>query len=266
MNKACIFCNSTGKKSKEHLWPVWMHEFLPTLGDGNHISESNTFQWKDQIGSKKTEKPGYLTTKKLRAVCQKCNNGWMSQLENKIKPILIKVLNRETFDICTEKQKILTRWIAMKSIFGEHFESETHMTPAEDRKLFRSQMTIPEYFSIYIGNHGTEANTGWLRHSMTVSKTVDGPSPPLNGLKRNTQSIGIICGPLFIYVLAIREDEVDPTKFLKFNKLLRIFPIQTETIKWPPIDKLTQEEMSNFAYVLSDIKNHKNVRYGGELP
>lgn len=266
MNKGCVFCRSTGKKSKEHLWPVWMHELLPLAGDGNNVSEMNTFKWKEQIGAQKQKRQGHLTTKKLRVVCQSCNSGWMSELESEAKPILTKILTNEKFELCVQKQEILARWITLKSIIGEHSEQDTHVTPHEERDLFRAAKKIPEYFAIYIGSHNAESDTAWLRISQAIALAPEGPSPPLGNLKRNMQSIAFICGPLFVYVLAIRENGIEPTEFLRLPKLMRIFPNQSDVIKWPPTDILTSRDMGVAAWALDGMTNLDNIRYAGDLP
>jgi hypothetical protein len=266
MSKACIFCGRKGKKSKEHIWPVWMHKHLPLIGDGENISEVNTFRWKEQIGSKKQTRQGHLTTKKLRVVCQICNNSWMSELEGEVKPILIKVLGRETIELYAKEQEILARWIAMKAIIGEHSEKETHITPSEDRRLLRLEKRIPEYFAIYIGVHNTNSDSAWLRISQTIALSPEGPSPPLGRLKRNMQSIAFICGSLFVFVFAVREDSIEPTKFLQLKKLIRIFPNQSEVVKWPPTDTLNRIDMGRIAWALDEMKKLNNVKYAGDLP
>lgn len=266
MSKACIFCGSRGKKSKEHIWPVWMHEHLPLLGDGEYVSELNTFKWKEQIGSRKSTRQGHLTTKKIRVVCQSCNSGWMSELENEAKPILLKLLGGESIELCAEKQKTLARWITMKAIIGEHADSDTHMTPREDRSLLRLENRIPNYFVIYIGVHNASSDSAWLRISQTIALSPEGPSPPLGQLKRNIQSIAFICGKLFVFVFAVREDGIEPTEFLKLRKVQRIYPRQSDIVKWPPTDTLTTWDMGRIAWAIDDMENLPNVKYGGDLP
>lgn len=265
MGKACIFCNQTGNKSKEHIWPEWMHELLPKQGDGNNISEVNTFRWKEQAGAKRTERQGHLSAKKLRVVCQRCNNGWMSQLESEAKPILTQILKDEQFDICSQKQNILALWITLKSIIGEHAEQDTHVTPINDRDLFRTQQVIPEYFAIYIGKHNENSDTAWLRTSQTIAKSPLGPNPSLGDLKRNMQSVAFICGPLFIYVLAIREVGIEAAAFLNLPKLMRIFPLESAQISWPPDKILGRKDMGLAAWALDEMNNLANIKYAGDL-
>lgn len=265
MKKPCIFCNGIKKKSKEHIWPEWMHELLPKLGDGNNVSKVDTFRWKKQIDAKSSKRQGHLSTKKLRVVCCDCNNGWMSVLENEAKPILTKILKNENFTICNKKQNTLVAWITLKSIVGEHDEDNTQVTPPADRNLFLTTRKTPEYYAIYIGRHSERSDTAWLRTSLTLARSQFGPNPPLGDLKRNTQSIAFICGSLFVYVLAIRENEITASEFLNLPKLTRIFPYHSSNINWPPKQTLDASDMGLAAFALDEMTKMKNVRYGGDL-
>ncbi len=266
MRKACICCDGHGRKSKEHVWPVWMHEHLPLLGDGENVSEVNTFRWKEQTGSKKSTRQGHLTTKKLRVVCPSCNSGWMSELESASKPILLKLLAGQAVDLFAEQQDTLARWITMKAIIGEYAENNTHMTPREDRFLLRLEDRIPNYFAIYIGLHNASSDSAWLRASQTIALSPKGPSPPLGELNRNMQSIAFICGKLFVFVFAVREEGIEPTEFLRLKKVHRIYPRQSDIVKWPPAVVLSKLDMGQIAWAVDDMKNSPNVKYGGDLP
>ena len=65
MRKPCIFCSGLDRKSKEHLWPQWMHDYLKLDKSSQNTREENTFLWKDQIENKKLERQGHLATTKL---------------------------------------------------------------------------------------------------------------------------------------------------------------------------------------------------------
>ena len=190
----------------------------------------------------------------------------MSDLESLAKPILVKFLKDEVFTLNQSDQQILSRWIVMKSITGEHAEKNLHVTPTADRLSLRSHQRIPDYFAIYLGRQLTESNSAWLRISQTLGLSMDGPSPPLDGLKRNFQSIAFLCGPLFLYVLAARVDNFDVVNAFRFEHLVRLWPVCNSTINWPPKHVLTPREMGRIAYALDDMKSLPNVKYGGDLP
>jgi len=266
MSKSCIFCDKKGKKSKEHLWPVWMHEFLPNVGDGNNVRESTSFQSKQQTGQNIIKRQGHLFTTKFRIVCKICNNGWMSELENNVKSTLLKLIKGEPKTLNENDQEILSRWISMKVMLGEYAEKGIHVTPKNDRHLLKDKKKIPEYFAIFIGTHDSNSDTSWLRISDTLALSPAGPDPKLGNLKRNTQSVTFLCGRVFIYVFACRENGIEPTEFVQINSLQRIYPNKNSNIYWPTDKILTEREMSEIAWALNDLHKMPNVRYKRDLP
>lgn len=266
MSKSCIFCGKKGNKSKEHLWPVWMHEFLPTVGDGNNVRELSSFKLQQQIDQKKLKRQGHLFTTKFRVVCKTCNNGWMSELEEDVKPTFLKLIKGEKSNLSEKDQEILSRWISMKVMLGEHAEKGIHVTPNKDRYLLKDKQKIPEYFAIYIGTHDSNSDASWVRISDTLAASPEGPNPKLGNLKRNTQSVTFLCGKVFIFVFASRENGIDSTEFFQLNNLQRIYPNQCSNIEWPTGKALTTSEMSQIAWALNDLHKMPNVHYGGDLP
>jgi hypothetical protein len=266
MNKKCIFCGGSGKKSKEHIWSEWMHDYLPKMGDGYNLSEVHTSKWDEHLDSTKSKRQGHLYTKKLRVVCESCNSGWMSVLESKVKPILIPIFQNKTFEISNEEKISLAKWIAMKAIVGENSVKNTHVTPFADRTKLKDLGEIPSYFCIYIGVHSEKFDSAWLRTSITLSLSKSGPVPPLGNRNRNSQSIGMIFGPLFAFVLAIRHDNIDPATFIRFTKIRRIYPDGDLSISWPPEKVLSNNDMGTIVYALDDLNKMPNVFYGGDIP
>ena len=91
---------------------------------------------------------------------------------------------------------------------------------------------------------------------------MSGPNPPLRGLKRNTQSVAIICGKVFIYVFATREKGIESSKFIKMKSLESIYPMNNSVLAWPTQIQTSQEEMSRLAWLLNDIdkQDRKSTR------
>jgi hypothetical protein len=72
----CIFCNNAAN-SKEHIIPQWLLSILPNPGDAFRFKIGN----KDPVLSPSIERT-------VKAVCQDCNRGWMSDLEVEAAPLL----------------------------------------------------------------------------------------------------------------------------------------------------------------------------------
>lgn len=53
---------------------------------------------------------------RVRGVCQNCNNGWMSDIENENKPHMLAMMNDRRTVLHPTQQKLLTRWAILKAI------------------------------------------------------------------------------------------------------------------------------------------------------
>src|SRR6266851_8074507 len=75
--RSCIFCEGRAN-SKEDAWPLWL---LRRLG----VTEAGIIE--GQLG-KQAPTTWRTAHAKLtvRFVCTSCNNGWMSQLQQRVKP------------------------------------------------------------------------------------------------------------------------------------------------------------------------------------
>jgi hypothetical protein len=73
----CIFCERPGNLSKEHLFPDWLGAYFPR---NSQTRRNATYtQWKDEAvvhrpGERSRTEHGHPGTKKLRKVCEDCNN------------------------------------------------------------------------------------------------------------------------------------------------------------------------------------------------
>jgi hypothetical protein len=79
MPELCLFCDSSSG-SREHLWPKWIHERV----DFGPLKM-------DRYKSAQIIIPDPQIT--VKTVCEKCNNGWMSDLETKSIPLVGGMLN-----------------------------------------------------------------------------------------------------------------------------------------------------------------------------
>jgi hypothetical protein len=102
MPSICIFCGGL-PLTREHIWADWFRAHLPRTLPFYHsgrivLNEDNT----RTRNSKKMS--GDPRSKKLRIVCNKCNNGWMSDLQNATKPILTPLLHHQQITL-SEQQR-----------------------------------------------------------------------------------------------------------------------------------------------------------------
>jgi hypothetical protein len=82
---SCIFCQQqppTVKISKEHIFGDWLREMFPRDAGTTHTH--GIIKWPfpgSQLAKPSIQtriRPGHSGSKKVRAVCETCNSGWMS--------------------------------------------------------------------------------------------------------------------------------------------------------------------------------------------
>jgi len=266
--RTCIFCSKKGGISKEHFWPEWLGQYLPKSSEDRNISELHAAEGKaPKRLQNRTERQGNVITKKIRVVCRECNNGWMSVLEEKVKPIIASLLGGHSCKLNKEQINDLSLWAAVKAIVGEHAEGRMALTPSADRYLLYKDHTIPEYFRIFAGVHSSETKTAYIRHSTTISLTMDGPDPPLPpDIRRNIQTVDFLVGPLLLHVVAVRVAGLNIDELFSSSVLARLWPPSLEEIDLFSLKRIDDVGLGIIASQLDKLISSPMVRYGGPLP
>ena len=252
--KGCIFCGCT-PLSKEHFWPNWANALLKHPG-GTHRVEHSTKKHKSNFVAKQTitKRPGQASSFKLRIVCTRCNNGWMSSIEESTKPILSNMIAGDTIILSIQAQRKLSEWIILKMLIAEYHLDKTPISTREELAKFKQTKHIPDNLKIWIASC---KDISWQSRFITSSLylCVSG-SPTVNDAPLdapdNTQSISIGAGKLFIHVLhtTVRGLELDMNVGNKAT-VIQLWPSNGVDIFWPPIRDINAIEAD---YVASSLE------------
>ena len=266
--KTCIFCGKRGNISKEHFWPEWLAPHLPPAVPNSHISEFHSGEGKQPRRLERhSERPGSVNTRKIRAVCATCNNGWMSALESKVKPTILGLLSRSVTTLSEEPLRSLTLWIAVKSIVGEHSALGTALTTPDDRLALARDHTIPGYLRLFVAYHSLETQAAYYRQSTTVSTTLRGPNPSLPaGISRNIQATTFLVGSICIFVAAVRASGVDSEILDPPVAMHRLWPNPMASVDLGALQPLSAIEIALVGDSLERLVAHPGVGYGGPIP
>lgn len=120
----CTYCSIDGpnprqKITKEHLFGKWLKRTFPPVA--TYYRETFSRPERHEIGNEgahvriEIKKISPYDLQKAH-VCEACNGGWMSELQNQAKPILVSLVTGEWPDLTDEQCHILARWCAMVSI------------------------------------------------------------------------------------------------------------------------------------------------------
>jgi hypothetical protein len=104
--------------SKEHIFPEWMHRYLPKTRLPNHDHKLELIRRaRPEVELRKRSGEPYAG--RLRIVCKACYNGWMSALQERTKPILIPLMEGSSERLNRESQTVLAAWVAMFVMVAE---------------------------------------------------------------------------------------------------------------------------------------------------
>jgi len=86
------------------------------------------------------------------------------------------------------------------------------------------------------------------------------------GMKRNTQTVSFIFGPLFVYVIAARLSNFHIERAFNLSAMHCIFPVIRDKIVWPFEERLSHAEMSRVAYSLDSFISKYDIKHRGPVP
>lgn len=114
MTGICIFCQQEKRMSNEHIFPRWLQRYLGIQRKTLYIFSSDSEQYQRKL----------VYDKHLNGrVCRDCNNGWMSSIEGKVKPMLISMLDHKSSIHTTAVQSTTLAWWVYKTALTLHSAS-----------------------------------------------------------------------------------------------------------------------------------------------
>lgn len=243
--KKCAFCdNPAVSKGGEHLWDNWLNEKLP---------RKTRFHAKKQlsINSPSIEFGQVGLKEQVPAVCQKCNERWMSALTGRVKQrFSASILDGAPFTLDTEDAVTLAAFTLLKAIvknyvYGNDDPFFTRETSAELRKT----LAIPAEIKMWVAAY--QGSSRYAFHSNFY--TVDCALPPLKGMEFFCYTY--IANNLVLQLLAPRWKDVGNSgkPLLTFTPspnwqpaTVQFWPPSSETLLWPPEKYLGDSTIKEF--------------------
>ncbi|MFC3671445.1 hypothetical protein [Novosphingobium pokkalii] len=151
----CIFCGSSEKLSREHIWADWLRNYLPrTEARATHyVAGSNTG---GNIMRGKLNRPGDLHAQRLQVVCKQCNNVWMGNLQELAKPHIIALLS-DWVTLSVEASAVLAAWATMFTMVNEFADPDTAKISQQQRNYFMQNRATPPGWTVWIGRVDLQA-------------------------------------------------------------------------------------------------------------
>jgi hypothetical protein len=246
--RVCIFCGknrSDGvafRLTKEDVWPIWLNEHVPR--DLKNYTFGLGFVHKGRAEKTSKKIDGDPRSRRVKLICASCNNGWMSKLQERAKPILLPLIKGQHAILSPTSQTILALWCAMGVMTSDFFVPERQAIPQSDRDLLRLSSSIPiDTWKIWIGRFiRRDWKPHWQKNSIPIiDGDVDENLPlPLP----NTQTTTLVFGELYVHAFSSVFPSVvaDPRiTNKKIEKIAQLWPISKQFIAWP-INPITDQE------------------------
>lgn len=127
-NVLCVYCDTTGKRAREHVWPQWVRKHAKEVIG---IDPPNT-QLYEGSQERRGAQPVLSSERRgssrlsitIPNVCVDCNNGWMKRLEDDTKLILTPMIEGRARRLSVADQRVLFAWAA-KTALNFAFWSES---------------------------------------------------------------------------------------------------------------------------------------------
>lgn len=150
MKKTCIFC-SRRATTHEDVIPKWILRLLRKQ-DGERVPMRTR-----RLGKPPADRIVADSAQKVGSVCSGCNNGWMSRLEEDVKPILTPMVLDNSVMLTAQQQERLTTWMTKCAFLYESMMTGAVFFDGLDRHHFMNSGTPFVSTSTWLGRYTGEA-------------------------------------------------------------------------------------------------------------
>jgi hypothetical protein len=238
----CIFCGASNL-TKEHIFPRWSHRYMLPRQKGRAVSLSGSV-YLDRKETVVGKLPGQLRDWQIRCVCGgthlTCNGGWMKDIEDRVKPLLVPLILGHTVRLRPDDQSLIATWAVLKVMVSEFWRSgqvTTHWT--QRRRMLNRQEPPESGWGVWIAHYERiNWKPEWISHPFFVpSETTLARKGLQVPTRYNGSAVTQVIGKVFIQVIHSPEpdDFISKWRFsgLRQGILFRVWPVTSFSIRWP---------------------------------
>lgn len=237
--RRCIFCEGKATTS-EHAWPAWLIKLLGTV--------TKAEVWLDPD----VEPKEWVAPIKVKCLCAHCNNGWMSNLESQVRPLIGAMMHDVTLRLDRTQQHLVAAW-CMKTtmVFERTNPRREYFYTQSERELLRSNLSIPDGTLIWLGRQHQSDFTYcqgrklWTRpHAGKVLSA--GFVTTLAAARLVLQAITVRLAAADHPPIRVQLHETRPGPWSNSRGLIRAWP-SAASIRWPPAWSFGEPDIELFS-------------------
>jgi hypothetical protein len=250
--KACLMCQRSGhaKMTKEHVWPQWLGTVVGHGEDGEKV-DTHVHQNAPSGRKERTWTGAGPTNLTINDVCSVCNNGWLSELENHVKPFLsVMAPGLRQLSVSADELRWLGRWAVKTSMVLEATR------PVQERFFSgRDRLEFLEHFGLsrvsvqiaVAANYCPGPRIGTLYSRWPIPMRAIGRPDIMTQSICLSTTIVIWRVALQVFATRVRDDGFVSIKRPAFQREAADITTPKRTLLWPPSDVLRGEEIFDFA-------------------
>jgi hypothetical protein len=257
MPRHCVFCNSPAT-TKEHIWPNWAARRISREGPVGHYL--NAVEEGQPAADRSWLQKQFTMT--VRAVCEACNNGWMAELEGRVKPFFEAALDGQGSVLKPNLQRDLASW-ALKTL----------MMVESQQKPAAPVILSDDYPHLYARREPSDRVRTWIAAYSGVVSTAVGHIYALDvsvgedDLRQGNLWGGtVVFGPVLFHLLGSDLPDLLSSADMDGPGIRQLWPYE-EDFTWEPTPALDDEALPGFMdWFLNGLLAGQGVHRARKLP
>lgn len=249
--RTCVFCGEPGGMTNEHVFGRWMSG----LGFSDEPTEHFAGFLNRPHRSFGRRAPFKLT---VNEVCSRCNNGWMSKLEESAREVLSPLIKGASVSIDRMRVPAVVAWaqktalVSMLVSSAEQRADGYGLPPSEYRGLFELSSRLEPMRSQFWVGRGSQGIGAWVSPVAFIrGGSFHDPLP-------DGYAITISVGQLFLHGIRLPDSD-DQFQYADSLGLQPLWPIAGD-VKLPPLELLGREDflaLSRGRLIRSDMNRER---------
>jgi len=224
---ACLFCGERGS-SREDVFALWISALF---------AAATPFALKTTAGRNKTDLVKFAVYS--RAACVDCNTGWMSSLEQNVKPLLSPALFGQHVAWDADEQLLVAAWAFKTGLMLDRSNLTAQKVPLAHFRYLRDHQRPPDASQVSLGVYRPDPGQP---HQGATAGVGAGPES-----HRDSYRISFSVGQAVFVVhghagdgraFQVQQSSVLPSRLWVplWNTLPCLWPRTATVFRWPPPD------------------------------
>lgn len=226
----CIFCGSSAPLTREHVFPLWMADALG--GETTEIVRSAITADGNDV---RHARPGVPTDTVTKSVCAECNNGWMSALEERVRPVLEPLIVDPGSPrwLSALDQDLLAVWATktLLTLQETNLQGE-RVVSREDARWFHAKGRPLPASRVWLGRYAPTDEDPWPLSIHQGQHIIISCNEEVTGAPNAFNAL-LAVGPVVLWMFGSHADE-QAVRVVTPDGTIPVWPVTGAEVRWPP--------------------------------